>query len=100
MDQNAQRSDHSLVTTTTAAAAATAKQAPAPYELIPEGRVEQVCRQWLVHEDSGLAYRLQVYTVLISIQIFDFFLFNNFRIFLFRLMKFKHIYIRIRSSLN
>jgi hypothetical protein len=26
---------------------------------IPEGKVEQVCRQWLVHEDGGLAYRLQ-----------------------------------------
>lgn len=26
---------------------------------IPEGKVEQVCRQFLVHEDYGLAYKLQ-----------------------------------------
>ncbi|KAK4337182.1 hypothetical protein RND71_044008 [Anisodus tanguticus] len=26
---------------------------------IPEGKVEQVCKQWLVHEDGNLAYKLQ-----------------------------------------
>ncbi|KAL3227898.1 hypothetical protein MRX96_003845 [Rhipicephalus microplus] len=27
--------------------------------VVPEGRVEKVCKEWLVREDGVLAYRLQ-----------------------------------------